>query len=546
MLRLCYDVTTMPNVSGGSSVLLTLRGTPPLSAVRLAHEAVMVGREPGCDLLLSDPTVSRRHARIWLEAGQVCIEDLGSSVGTYVNGARITRRTVRPGDTVRFGARASYLVEIDGATNALAQAALAGGGDTVRYLHTLLEVARAINTTTVLSEVLELVLQSAMRLVAAEAGCVVLRNELGQRRIAVVYPPQEGEGRWGEESALLNRAMVELRTITAEHGTDPDMSAIHRGFTSAVATPLVVARRHLGSDGDASFAARLEVLGGILLERRGPRVGFSREELAVLESLAADAAVAIDGARLYRESRAKARIEHEMELARTIQRALLQDPPSTEFCDVFALAAAARTVGGDLYHGVVRRDGRLALALGDVSGKGVAAALIMAMAQGLLNLLHDLGVPLVELAGALNRNLARFNPGNRFLTLATALVAPDGSVEVCNAGHCPPAVLRRDGRVELVPPSGPILGILEGVTWSTTALRLGRGDALVFYSDGIVESFGPSGGMFGEDGVVRALAARAGRAPRAIGEHLMIAASNHRFGHEPADDVTILVGRFRG
>jgi len=537
----------MSRGSAGEALLVGLRGVPAVERLRIAGERVLVGRDPGCELVIADPTVSRRHAYLWVEDGQLVVEDAGSSGGTYVNGVRIERQVVLPGDSLRFGVRAAYSVEIDGASSALGRAALAAGADTFRHLNMLLDVARTLNSTTVLSEVLEVVLQAAVRLVSADQGCVVLRDEQGQRRMAAVYPANLSETSWGEESTLLDRAMAERRTITAEQGTDPDMSAIARGFTSAVATPLLVARRHLGTGGrDSSFAARGEVLGGILLERRGVATSFRSEELAVFESLAADAAVAIDSARLYRESRAKARIEHEMELARTIQRALLQQPPGTDFCDVCALSAAARTVGGDLYHGFLRGDGTMAVAVGDVAGKGVAAALIMAMAQGLLAMLHDLGVPLDELAHALNRSLARFNPGNRFLTLATALIAPDGRAEVLNAGHCPVAVLRRSGELELVPPGGPILGILEGVEWGTSGLRLGRGDALVLYSDGIVESFAPDGGMFGEEGVRRALLARAGLPPRAIAEGLMIAASNHRHGGDPQDDVTILVARYRG
>ena len=526
--------------------MVGLRGVPPLGPVRVGGDPLLVGREPGCAFVIPDPTVSRRHARLWVEDGQLVIEDAGSSGGTYLNGRRILHEVLRPGDTLRFGVRAAYVLEIDGASSALGRAALTGGGDTVRHLHTLLDVARAINSSTVVSEVLEVVLRSAVGLVGADQGCVVVKDEAGERRIAVMHPPGDTGADRGARSSLLDRAMLERRTVTAEQGSDPDMSAVQRGFTSAVATPLLVARRHLGSGRDSSFAATVEVLGGILLERRRTPRGFSGDELAVLESLAADAAVAIDGARLYRESRAKARIEHEMELARTIQRALLREPPETAFCDVFALSAAARTVGGDLYHGFLRRDGALAVAVGDVSGKGVPAALIMAMAQGLLGLLHDLGLPLEELVAALNRNLGRFNPGNRFLTLAVALIAPGGGVEVCNAGHCPPVVVRRRGELEWIPASGPVLGILESATWSTTALQLQRGDALVLYSDGIVESFAPNGRMFGEEGVRRALAARAGQAPRALAEGLMIAATNHRHGGEPDDDVTILVARYRG
>ena len=136
----------------------------------------------------------------------------------------------------------------------------------------------------------------------------------------------------------------------------------------------------------------------------------------MFESLAADAALAIDSARLYRETRDKAKIEHEMALARTIQVAMLREPPQAGFAEIHALSQPARSVGGDLYF-AVRPDGAVVTAVGDVSGKGVAAALIMAMAQGLLALVTDLGLPFGEMVSALDRNLATFNPGNRFLTL---------------------------------------------------------------------------------------------------------------------------------
>ena len=155
----------------------------------------------------------------------------------------------------------------------------------------------------------------------------------------------------------------------------PSTSMVVRGAVLAVVAPLLVARRPIGPAKDASFVATVEVIGGIMVERAKAGHRFGQEDLAVLESLAADAAVAVDSARLYRETREKAKIDHEMALARTIQAALLRPPPQVPFADVFAFSQSARFVGGDLYHAAVREDGALAVALGDVSGKGVPAAL---------------------------------------------------------------------------------------------------------------------------------------------------------------------------
>jgi len=288
------------------------------------------------------------------------------------------------------------------------------------------------------------------------------------------------------------------------------------------------------------------VIGGIVVERARLGEGFGREETAVLESVAAEAAAAIDSARLYRESREKAKIDYEMSLARTIQTALLRVPPDTEFAEVFAFSQPARSVGGDLYHGALRNDGGLAAALGDVSGKGVGAALLMAMAQGLLGLLHELGQPLDEILPSLNRNLNQYNPGNRFLTLGMGVLHPDGKLFLANAGHCPIALLRAGGEVEMRPPHGPVLGILPVATWGVDTVQLANDDTLVLYSDGISESFSPGNEEFGVEGVQRCLAGLSGRSAAAIGKAVLDAATAFRAGREAEDDVTLLVVRYRG
>jgi sigma-B regulation protein RsbU (phosphoserine phosphatase) len=291
--------------------------------------------------------------------------------------------------------------------------------------------------------------------------------------------------------------------------------------------------------------ASVEVIGGILVERDRAGRPFGREELAVLESVTAEAAIAIDSARLYREAREKAKIDYEMSLARTLQMALQRTPPATPFAEVFAFSQAARSVGGDLYHGALRADGSLAFALGDVSGKGVTAALIMAMAQGLLGLLNELGHPIDQMLPALNRNLLQYNPGNRFLTLGLGVLHEDGTLELANAGHCPFAVVRSEGTVELVSPQGPIVGLLPGAKWGVNTVHLAEGDAIVFYSDGISESFSPKGEEFGVEGVRRTLETLGGRDAETVGRALLEAAAAYRSGREADDDVTLLVIHYR-
>ncbi len=515
--------------------------------VRVGDESIRFGRDPGCDVVIPDLTVSRRHARLFWDEGELALEDLGSSGGTFLNGERIQRANPRRGDVIRLGPRVEYRVEVEAASSTLGVAAQQSGqGDGVRHLQVLLEVARALNAATVLEEVLDIVLQAAVRLVGADRGYLVLHGGEHGRSAVVSHPPGSAETTWVSQSSILDRAITGRQTVVIGPGDGQSKSMVARGVASALAAPLLVARHPMGRGKDASFVATLEVIGGILVERRQAGALFSRDELAVFESLAADAALAIDSARLYRETREKAKIEHEMALARTIQAAMLREPPEVAFAEIHAFSQPARIVGGDLYFAGVRPDGAVLAAVGDVSGKGVAAALIMAMVQGLLALVADLGFPFGETASALDRNLRTFNPGNRFLTLGACLLHPDGHLVAVNGGHCPLVVMRRAGRLEMIDPSGPIIGLIPEAHWGRTELTLEPGDAVVCFSDGITESFSPTDVEFGIEGVYRVLEGLAGSGPEAIGRALLDAAAAHREGREAQDDVTLLVVRYTG
>ncbi|OFV79435.1 MAG: hypothetical protein A2Y78_09410 [Acidobacteria bacterium RBG_13_68_16] len=498
-------------------------------------------------MVISEATVSRRHAEVKWDGHELVVEDLGSSGGTFVNDVRVQHAVVQPGDVLRLGPRTEFQVGTEVVSTPLEIAAeKTGGEEGVKHLQMLLDVARALNAATVLEEVVQIVLQSAVRLVRADRGCVILIENDGSRRTVGWHPPDLGKTAWAERSSLFEKAIKERHVVSAGLELSPSTTMVARGAAMAVAAPLVVTRRPMGRAEDASFVASVDVIGGIVVERAQAGKPFGREDLAVLESVTAEAAIAIDSARLYREAREKAKIDYEMSLARTIQIALQLTPPDTPFGDVFAFSQPARSVGGDLYHGILRDDGALAVALGDVSGKGVGAALIMAMAQGLIGLLHELGQPIEALMPALNRSLLKHNPGNRFLTLALGLLRSDGSLSLTNAGHCPLAVLRASGSVELVPPQGPILGLLPMAKWAVAEVKLSAGDSIVFYSDGISESFSPESEEFGVDGVQRTLAGLGGRDAEVVGRALLDAAAKHRAGREADDDVTLLVLRYRG
>ena len=450
------------------------------------EQPIVIGRDPLSGVVLSEPSVSRRHAQLVRREDALVLEDLGSAVGTYVNDQRVTAQILSDGDRVRFGRQVQFEVVSETIATLLESAGLDDRSTGVRHLQELLDVARQLNSAAVLPEVLAAVLRSRSGSCAPRAARWPSSTPIRSWNWCCACPSWRRPPVAQQELDLLRQAVKGHRTITSQAMHETLIAASTSARPDMVATPLMVARRALADD--SSFIGRLDAVGALLVSRPASTQVVPREEIAIFESLAADAAMAIDSARLYKEARAKAKYEHEMTLAKDIQAALLQAPPMVPYASTFAQTESAASVGGDLYQGVTRPDGSLALALGDVSGKGVGASLIMALATGMLRLLHDLGQPLSQILPTLHNQLLNYSPGNKYLTLGATVLYPDGRLELANAGHCAPALVRRSGEVTMLDSGGPVLGLLPFGTWDVETLQLEPGDALVIYSDGVSES----------------------------------------------------------
>ena len=359
-------------------------------------------------------------------------------------------------------------------------------------------MARQLNSAAVLPEVLAAVLRSAIRIMRAESGALALINADQKLELVLRLPKLAAPAIAQQELDLLKQAVKGHRTITSQAMHETLIGASTTARPDMVATPLMVARRALADD--SSFIGRLDAVGALLVSRPASTQVVPREEIAIFESLAADAAMAIDSARLYKEARAKAKYEHEMTLAKDIQAALLQAPPMVPFASTFAQTESAASVGGDLYQGVTRPDGSLALALGDVSGKGVGRVADHGAGHRHAAPAARPGQPLSQILPTLHNQLLNYSPGNKYLTLGATVLYPDGRLELANAGHCAPALVRKSGEVTMLDSGGPVLGLLPFGTWDVETLQLEPGDALVIYSDGVSESTSYTGEDFGPQG----------------------------------------------
>jgi sigma-B regulation protein RsbU (phosphoserine phosphatase) len=239
------------------------------------------------------------------------------------------------------------------------------------------------------------------------------------------------------------------------------------------------------------------------------------------------------------------RLEHELDLARRIQRRLLPDgPPHIAGLEIAGGSEPAREVGGDYYDHIPLGDGRVLLVIADVSGKGVPAALLMsAFRASLMSQDANTSAP-ADVAERLNSFLYRsVDPGKFVTAFLGFLDGRTGQFVYANAGHNSPVLLRRDGTVEWLATGGLILGILSDSRFETGNVRLEPGDMLALYTDGVTEGADATNEQFGEERLVAALQKSAGQPCAEIARSLMREVRAFEGAQGPADDLTVLIAR---
>lgn len=211
--------------------------------------------------------------------------------------------------------------------------------------------------------------------------------------------------------------------------------------------------------------------------------------------------------------------------------------------ETHAVSVPARSFTGDFYSALSARDAGLVFALGDVAGKGLDAAVMMAMLQEQLeHMVAERRDPRVaDIVKAIHEVASSEMPSNKFATLVVGRFCTEGYVRMVNAGHTPPVILRSDGSTETIASTGPVVGLIQGSVWRVHDATLQPGDALVLYSDGVTEAESPEGAELGVDGVRVALEGREGEDSASLVRHVLEAAARHRAGAPQADDTTVMV-----
>jgi phosphoserine phosphatase RsbU/P len=354
-------------------------------------------------------------------------------------------------------------------------------------LESVYEVGLAIASTLDLDQLSEEILLRAVSLLDARRGALY-RREGDAYRLDRTFG---GEAR-GEVAA----ADPALEALLAARGAGPE--ELVPGARHLMAVPI-----------QGELAPRGLIVVGDKESRRG--VGpFGASDRRTLALFANQASIALENANLHRQALEKQRMDREVELAAEIQRQILSKrAPDVAGFELLGWNRPARSVGGDYYD--LRRldDGRVALTVADVAGKGIGAALLVSTLHSALHLLHDRVGMGVELLDRLNRHVLASSGQNKFITLLLAeLDADTGHLDYLNAGHNPGLVLRAGGGVDELEPCGMPIGLLPEARYESRSTDLGRGDLVCLYTDGITECSSPGDEEFGVDRLVECLGER--------------------------------------
>ena len=522
--------------------------------VPLEKPVFSIGRRSGNDLQLVGSDVSRDHADISRENDRYVLRDRGSRYGTFVNSEQITEKALTHGDLIRLGrsggAEMVFLLEEQPASGSSVDKHTTSAVGDLRQIAALLEGLRALGSGRVLDEVLALVMDSAIEVTGAERGFIMLAGaegelefKLARARGRVTLPGKsfETSRKIPEEvfSTGQERVVADLldSSLVSEHN-----STVVLGIRHVLCTPLKLVR-YLDR---ADLPNEERRIGVLYLDSREKGAVLSRAARAALETLATEAAVAIENARLYRETLDKAKMEQEMRIAADIQRALLPEPQRVGgFFEAVGASLPCRAIGGDFFDYVDLPGGEFGVAVGDVAGKGAPAALLTAVLQGVFASQASSGTGPALTLSRVNQALIRRSVESRFATAFYAVLSKSGQLTYCNAGHNPPLLLRRD-TVDRLEKGGLILGLFEHATFEEETVSVAPGDILITFSDGVTEALSATGEEYGEERLLACVQASRDKPVPELLEAVLASVRAFTVGAVQSDDVTALVLRYVG
>lgn len=554
------------------------------STIKMDRMKLTIGRSSRNDICIGDPFASRLHAELRQESDHILLVDNGSANGTFLNGQRVTGAVrLEVGDLIRIGETEIEYVPsetdmMSGATVYLSgPAAAALPADTITspisrrstndlissiqsgaiemrtpasarprlaqevvegrdLLSIVSQVGIALLPRTTLEDTLKMTIDLVFQAIPAERGFLFLKeNDELSCKIA----------RGAHDGALPSASQVQLsRSITNKvlsEGTsvltsdamhDPRFqsqnSIVLSQIRSVMAVPL--------ASGEETF--------GMIYVDNPFHSRFKEEDLKVLTTIASVASIKIEHERLLDERLEKRRMEEELKVASEIQMRLQPvAPPQIEGWDMTGVSFPCREIGGDYYDFIRRKsDNHLIVAVGDVSGKGTGAALLMSSLHAAVRAQSQTRRTISQVMGEINEYIFENSPSNKFLTLFYGeIVTETGTMIYSNGGHNTPLLMRISGEIEKLDQGGLPIGMMKGVPYQEATVAFYPGDALIIYSDGITESINDRDEEFGEDRLIEVVRKNLNRSASGIRDRIDEALSRFVGTTAPVDDMTLMI-----
>lgn len=553
--------TPMQNAGSESPRLEVTSPDKTRTFVPITHIPFLIGRgsDTGNHLQLPDARISRHCCAIIAERDGWYLEDRGHHRGLFLNGTKVQRERLRSGDVISFGLDGSYEItfrsdenetSIDGLLTRIGNVSgPSEGAGGLHKLNVLLQATSLLHSDLPLDAILAAMLDHAIAITGADRGAIYEPDGSGAVRARLVRA-KGGAGVPADSitpsQTALRQAMEERSSVVTEDLNRADaalqmaQSIVAQSLRAIVAIPLYANAYAGAKTGNPSG----QLLGVVYLDSRRS-TAFSKLDREILDALAAEAASILDNARLVEKERQRQRLEQELNIAREIQQALIPHGfRNFDFLAVAGIHTPCHAVGGDYFDVFPLDASRTAILVADVSGKGLGAALLTTMLQGAFSGM-TIGAEPVEVIRRMNRFLCEHAEVGRYATMFFGILDATGKLVYISAGHPSPLVLREGNVTDLTTEGSFPVGLIPEADFEAKTAALEDGDTLVLFSDGVTEAVNREEEMFGTARLREALSGTQGASLEQLQKAVLSALEKFASGASQADDITLLIVRYR-
>jgi phosphoserine phosphatase RsbU/P len=542
-----------------------VKGANEGAFISLDGDKFILGRNPDCGIVIPATSVSREHAQILRIQNRYYIEDKQSRNGTFVNNQAISTRTLlKHNDKIRICDFLATFVDHqhlplpdpedvaepeENESSSTVEATLSRSSHMLletqpaEKLRHVLEISGNLTQTLNLDALMPKIVESLFQLFRQADRCFVIQAEEGSNRllprvVRTRRPHEEANAR--PSRTIVRKCLDTKQAFLSDDASRDDriqlsQSVVDFRIRSVMCVPLCTAEEDKPA------------FGVIQLDTQDRSKKFTQEDLKLLWGVANQAAIAMENARLHEEAVTRERFRRDMELATRVQKSFLPSSlPQVPGYEFFAYYEPALAVGGDYYGFTPLPQGRLAVTVGDVAGKGIAAALLMAKVSSDARFCFLSEPNPAKAVGKLNDQLYPFtSPMDRFVTLAVLVLDPSRhTVTLISAGHPSPQLVRKGNTVlqDVVPKAtaGVPLGMIEGCVYDSCQISLQPGDNLILFSDGVPDALDARNVPFSAKGVQRVVEEAGPVSATVLGERIIKAVQLHAANRDPHDDITLV------